>query len=131
MKTPTILMTLALITASFSAHAGVRENGGFLVPAAAKLEFISLGAGIDVDLQKTVDALIRDYEEAGLVEEFTKNQWGMKGEVTVCVLLNELEASRELNRQLADLVRAGKGITNLEYVASCKENKGTGPFRRR
>jgi hypothetical protein len=129
MKNAIALMCLTLFTSAYPAQAGVRENGGFIVPAAAKIEFVSPGNGIDHDLKTTIDALIQEYKNAGLVQVYTEKRWGIEGEVTLCVQLNDLEASRTLNQQLVELVKTGQRKTNLKFVASCEDEVTDGPFR--
>lgn len=114
---------------SLSAHAGIRENGGFLVPSAAQISFISPGNGIDQDLKDKVEALVASYQDAGLVRYFTQTRLGMEGETTLCVQLNEIEASRRLNHELVSLVERGDRRTTIKFVSSCVKEPIIGPFQ--
>lgn len=110
-----------LVIAAAQSGAVIRENGGFMVPSAAKIEMISIGAGIDTDLKNKAEALILLQSKAGLVEQYVNEIYGFEGETRICVLLNDYDASIALNTQLVELVEAGKpGLSHIEFVASCK-----------
>lgn len=129
MKPLFALSALALSILAPTANAGIRENGGFLVPSAAQLNFFSPGNGIDRDLRDAVEALIQEYQAAGLVRYFTKSGYGMEGEVTLCVQLKELEASRRLNQEIQELVARGQRKTTLKFISSCVKEPVIGPFQ--
>jgi len=114
----TLFSLMATLVFSFGSHAVIRENGGFQVPSAAVLNFISIGAGIDKEIKSQVDALIQLRQEAGQVDQYLSQNLGMEGEARICVRLKDYDASVELNTQLDDLVRSSS-LTQIKFTASC------------
>jgi hypothetical protein len=109
------LFVLATVSTSF---AGPLASGGLKAPAAAKLKFYSIGAGIDEELKDSVDEIISDYAVAGLVAEQRSSGYGPEGEVEVCVLLNDYHASVALNTYLQKITQ--KRMVNLSFHPDCK-----------
>ncbi|RYZ85317.1 MAG: hypothetical protein EOP06_16495 [Proteobacteria bacterium] len=128
MKTLIPLVMIAISSFAHPAKAGIRENGGFLVPSAAELNFTSPGNGIDNGLKNAVEALVESYHSAGLVHSYKKNGYGREGETKICVQLNEIEASRRLNRELKELVDRSERKTNLQFISSCEKEPINGRF---
>jgi hypothetical protein len=122
------LMMIAISSFAHPAKAGIRENGGFLVPSAAELNFTSPGNGIDNELKDAVESLVESYQSAGLVRSYKKTGYGREGETKLCVQLSEIEASRRLNRELKELVDRSERKTNLEFISSCEKEQINGPF---
>jgi hypothetical protein len=124
MKKLTGLLSLASLLASVSlvsakSHAVIRENGGFVVPAAAVIELVSRGNGIDTELKNSITKLINRVEEGGYIAERKEKIIGFEGEVAICVLLNNLEVSQKLNQKLLDLVSQKPDVANIKFVSDC------------
>ncbi|WP_413288149.1 hypothetical protein [Bdellovibrio sp. HCB337] len=113
------LMSLVLLAAPLFAQAEIRENGGFIVPAATQINFFSPGNGIDHALKDKVDALIQRYKDAGLITVHTEKHYGFEGETLVCVEISDINASRKFNVKVEKLIKKGQRKTNLEYLSSC------------
>jgi len=117
-----VVSLLATLMSTVHAHAAIRENGGFLVPAAAVLNFVSIGAGVDTELKNQIDTLIQTYKEAGLVQQHTIESRGIEGEIQMCVRLNEYDASKALNTQLETLIQnRPQPLTQLSFTSSCPQ----------
>ncbi len=121
MKFLIVVCLMALSAAS--TFAGPLISGGFMVPAAAKIQFFSPGNGIDHTLKVAIDALIIKAKDQRLVLEHTETGFGIEGEVTVCILLNDFFAAKEFNQQLIDLVGQSQRKTKLEFVSTCVDIK--------
>jgi hypothetical protein len=130
-KNIALLSLVCLLASPLFARPNIRENGGFRVPAAAKLEFYSPGNGIDYALKAQVDELVQAYMAANLVAAYTEKIVGMEGETNVCVLLADLESSVQLNEKLLQLVAAGQKKTRIKFVSGCEEVNIDDAFRPR
>ncbi len=120
---------IAALIMSSTAFAGKTISaGGFQTIAAAKINFVSIGSGIDHTLKNKVDRLIRKHQAQNLVEQYTQANMGFEGEVSICVKLNDFDAAFALNTKLEELVSHGK-YTTIEFDSSCyAEPAPTGPF---
>jgi len=129
MKKNITLLAVLLFTTPLFAETNIRENGGFVIPAAAKIEFYSPGNGIDRELKTKVDAVIQEYKDAGLVAVYKEEIVGMEGETNICVLLTDVWQSQKLNVALVELLKTGLNKTNIKFASSCEEVKVDDAFR--
>lgn len=131
MKKNIVLLSAICLLATPLFARSIRENGGFRVPAAAKISFFSPGNGIDYELKAKVDALIQNYQDQRLVHAYSEQIVGMEGETNVCVQLLDFNSTQQMFEKLRELVASGEKKTRLEFASSCHEREVDEAFRPR
>ncbi|MES2857542.1 MAG: hypothetical protein V4692_16850 [Bdellovibrionota bacterium] len=108
-----IIATLVSITASAS-----RESGSFRVPMGIKIQYISIGSGIDNEAQDRIENLIRTEQAKHTVQYIKTSDWGMEGESTVCVQFKSFNDSLRVSETLLPIAAEYK-YTKASLVGTC------------
>jgi hypothetical protein len=108
--------------ASF-AYAGSVTAGDRRMPPAARFEFISIGAGIDGDFLKALNATASSYVRKGLVVEYSKRglEGAFEGETNVCIEMIDANTMQKFYTSLYKLGKP-KDTVKIESQRTCNTN---------
>lgn len=111
MKTTFALLTLA------SAQIASAESP-YPLPQATRIDFISIGTGIDFEAAQRALAVAEAAQEDGILADFQQVSWGMEGELTICVQGKDSEANARLAEEFRFLEQAR--YVKVSYPRGCR-----------
>lgn len=112
---------LLLTIAGLNAFAIPHETGGFVVPMAIEIQYVSIGSGIDSEFKGAVDNLLAFKKVSGQISYVKESGWGHEGESTVCIQFNSFnDADATLNEIAALKNTVPSRFTQVRSLGSCE-----------
>ena len=116
-------MSAALVLSlglSAAAHAAVVTAGDFRVPAPGfRVNFISIGAGIDSAAFDTLEEALQEAFVAGEITDYSYRGNGREGERTVCFVMGKQGAAWELVQKVQKAA-AKPRLTSYTGTVDCR-----------
>ncbi|NRA63977.1 MAG: hypothetical protein HRU19_05805 [Pseudobacteriovorax sp.] len=117
---------------------GQMVTGGFGRAFSIKVQFASIGAGIDFEAARAFDQLVTESLEKGIIDTADSSSWGLEGERTTCLNFTFGEdvysTTQHIGRIVWNSINNG-GLTSFQLLNNCDSseiitngNNQLGPF---